>query len=58
MRTQSPTTRASVRRWFWAAVDVVVWVGAIFAMSYLRYDVLNGQLPPRALFVPLSLIHI
>ncbi|MCB1253318.1 MAG: polysaccharide biosynthesis protein [Austwickia sp.] len=56
MRTQSPTTRASVRRWFWAAVDVVVWVGAIFAMSYLRYDVLNGQLPPRALFVPTAVL--
>ena len=52
MLTQSPTARARVRRWFWAAVDVVVWVGAIFAMSYLRYDVLNGQLPPSDLLAP------
>ena len=56
--TQSPTARARARRWFWAAVDVAIWAGAIFAMSYLRYDVLNGKLPPRDLFEPTLILAL
>lgn len=58
MLTQSPTARARARRWFWAAVDVAIWAGAIFAMSYLRYDVLNGKLPPRDLFEPTLILAL
>ena len=58
MQTTSPMARARARRWFWAAVDVVVWIGAIFAMAYLRYDVLNGQLPPTALFRPTLILAV
>ncbi|WP_116112739.1 polysaccharide biosynthesis protein [Austwickia chelonae] len=50
MLTQSPTSRARLRRWFWAAMDMLMWVVAVFATAYLRYDVLNGQVAPASLF--------
>lgn len=38
MLTQSPTARIRVRRWFWAAVDIAVWVGAVVTAVWLRHD--------------------
>ena len=38
MSTQSPTARARVRRWLWAAIDVLVWVVAVVAAVWLRHD--------------------
>ncbi|MBW3084632.1 UDP-N-acetyl-alpha-D-glucosamine C6 dehydratase [Austwickia sp. TVS 96-490-7B] len=38
MQTQSSTTRARLRRWLWAAADVVIWVLAVFAAVLLRFD--------------------
>ena len=50
MSTQSIKASARLRRWLWAAVDVAVWFAAIFAMSYLRNDVIHGIVPPAKLF--------
>ena len=38
MSTQSPSARARTRRWFWAGLDLLVWVLAVIAAVWLRHD--------------------
>ncbi len=49
MQVRSPVGKARVRRWFWAFADVAIWIVAIVASVFLRYDVMNGVVSPSGL---------